>query len=173
MKKFLMVSALAGLFAAGSAVAGNYDRVNISWHDVENYKDINPAEETVARFNKRMFSSFERQFVQLAKKLPEGYTMKVVVTDVDLAGRVLPTNKGSLRLTRVIEHNFKPSISLSFAVFNAEGKQVLSSQDVNLDSKVTHRAPRRQHMHREFSYDNYFVKKWFNDSVLPQVVAKS
>src|SRR5690554_2133082 len=117
---------IASLFSV-NAWAGTAE---VTWHEPGKYRDVQAAEELQTRFQERVFSEFEKHFDLLAAKLPENQTLKIIVTDVDLAGEVeLQHMGGSLRSLRMVRSSDFPSIEFSYELVTAEGEVLIEGQE--------------------------------------------
>ena len=65
--------------------------------------------------------------------VPEGYTLKITITDVDLAGEFEPWRAGALRDVRIVKEIYPPRINLAFKLTNAEGETVKAGERVLRD----------------------------------------
>ena len=72
----------------------------VTWTDHEKYRDIHSGNEGRKHFREHTFKSFEKHFAKLAEGLPKGQTLKINVTDVDLAG---DTRSGGINQLRIIK----------------------------------------------------------------------
>ena len=89
-KKLLAVfSGTALLMASQVQGAAN---VEITWENPKEYADVKPSNESRKHFRERVFRKLDEHFVELAEKLPDGQTLMVTVTDLDLAGQVWPAS---------------------------------------------------------------------------------
>ena len=85
--------------------------VKVNWINPDKYRDIHAGEESRKRFKENTFSALEAHLLKLAEALPESQTLKIDVTDVDLAGSV---HHGGSRQIRLIKDIYFPRITLSF-----------------------------------------------------------
>lgn len=90
----------------------------VTWTEPEKYRDIRPGNENRKSFQDRIFSSFEKHFSQLAERLPEGQTLKIDVTNVDLAG---DTHAAGINQTRIVKEMYPPRMNFSYQLVNADG----------------------------------------------------
>ena len=78
-------------------------KVDITWQDPKSYTDVRPSNESRKSFRNRVFKSLDEYFNKLAEALPEGQTLEVTVTDLDLAGEVWPTMRAGAFDIRIID----------------------------------------------------------------------
>lgn len=168
MKLTIVVkSSLVALLLLGGNVMASQS--SIEWSNPEKFTDIDASNESKRHFKKRLFSSFEKHFTNLGEQLPEGYSWKIKITDLDLAGTV--SNKYAPGLTdmRVIDDWFRPQITFSYEVLNAQGEVVAAAEEYRLRENLIERFPGRSFMRKEFSYEKHMIKKWFKKSLLPEL----
>ncbi|WDE10999.1 DUF3016 domain-containing protein [Thalassomonas haliotis] len=155
----LMTStALSTAFAADSEV---------KWTEPEKYRDIRPGDENRKRFQERTFKELEKYFAKLAAKLPEKQTLKIEVTDVDLAGDV---RFGSHRQIRIIKDIYSPRMAFSYQLLSAD-KTLLSSGEVNLKDLNFMHGRGIKHRHEALNYEKNMLDDWFEETFSPVVAA--
>lgn len=160
MKAISMVL-LVGAFAT-NAWAGTAE---VTWHEPENYRDIRAGDEVQSRFQARVFSEFEKHFNLLAEKLPAQQVLKINVTDLDLAGEVMPQPyNGGLQLLRIIKSSDFPQIEFSYERLNGAG-EVIESGEERLRGRDlpgqgrTYRQASSQH--ELIDYERAMLDRWF------------
>lgn len=156
----LLVSLVSATAWAGTA--------EVTWHEPENYRDIRASNEIESRFHARVFSEFEKHFNLLAAKLPEQHTLKITVTDVDLAGEVLPQSyhayHGGFQALRVIKSMDFPRMEFSYVVENelgeviAAGEERLRGRDLPGQGRTSRRASSQ---HELLDYERAMLDRWF------------
>ncbi|MES2069412.1 MAG: DUF3016 domain-containing protein [Pseudomonadota bacterium] len=155
MNKYLF-SLLAIALSAGTACAGE---AKVTWQDPDNYSDVRPANETKTGFQARVFKNLDQVFDSLAKKLPDGYKLQVVVTDLDLAGDVKPMRGPSGQDIRVVKDIDWPRISFSYVLKDPQDQQVAAGKedlkDMNFRSHVSINTG------DSFYYEGALLKDWF------------
>jgi hypothetical protein len=131
----------------------------VNWQDPDKYMDVRPVNETKANFRNRVFKELDSAFADLAKKLPDGYSLNVNVTDLDLAGEVWPTRNGrDMRIVRDIDW---PAISFSYVLKNAEGQDVKSGREDLKDMNFQTR-PNVRSSSEDFYYEKALLGDWFS-----------
>lgn len=147
----------------------------ISWDKTDQYTDIEAAEENQKKFEDRFFKSLEKHLDGLAKSLPKGQKLWIKMTDVDLAGRVLPAQPlGSVspRDIRVVKHFYFPELEFSYHLSDADGK-VLKSGDAKIkDMSFSDRLRTRSQKRDAFDYEKRLLSDWYKET-FPQQVAKN
>ncbi|MFZ6645340.1 DUF3016 domain-containing protein [Undibacterium sp. TJN25] len=155
MKKYIL-----GTFAimlAGSAVAGE---AKVTWQNPDSYTDVRPSNQTKAGFEARVFKSLDEVFDKLAKQLPDGYSLLVTVTDLDLAGDVRPGRGPGGQDIRIVRDIDWPRMSFSYVLNNPQGQQVTAGKedlkDINFRSGISINTS------DSFYYEENMLKNWFN-----------
>jgi hypothetical protein len=173
MKKSVITSALLAsmLFATPSMA-----NVEIEWEGYEDYSDIRPSNESRKRFAKSTFKKLEKYMVELMEDMPEGQTLSMTVTDLDLAGRVQPGNspifvRGGFingfgntafgREIRVIDGVDIPRIDFQFELVDENGKVLLSGDKELKDLGFLQNAINFRRTDR-LKYEKHMLKEWFN-----------
>jgi len=154
------------LAASGQIRAGT---AKVYWDDPKTFTDINPGVESRAKFIERVKKAIGQQFIKLAKKLPEGYTWEIQVSDIDLAGRVTSAYWGGREALRVLDTFYHPSITISYLVKDQAGKIVAGDKHFDLTDAYVKKYPSKRFMQRPFSYEKYMIKSWFDKVLLPFV----
>jgi len=146
----------------------------IYWDDPKEYTDIDGGVANQALFAKRVQLAFNSHFKELAKRLPANQLWKIRISDLDLAGNVSkvyfrlhyrPTSRGELR---VMDAFFNPSITISYIITDTKsGKIIAGDKLFKLTDYYVTRYPSSQFMVKDFSYEKYMIKAWFNKVLLP------
>lgn len=169
MKKYIMTSAMVAsmLFATPSLA-----NVEIEWKSYEDYSDIRPVNQSRKRFAKNTFKRIEKYMTRLMRDMPEDQTLSMVVTDLDLAGRVqfagaavsfrpgLPNIGNNALDLRVIDTIDFPSIEFSYTLTDASGNVLRSGEesikDLDFQTRVLS-IPRNQ----QLRYEKQMLRDWF------------
>jgi hypothetical protein len=139
--------------------------VTVEWQEPETYSDIRPGNESKARFQKRTFAELDEYLQKLGEELPEDQSLKIKVTDLDLAGQVWPSSfvgyggmgGGDIRVIKSIDI---PRIQLSYELLDSQGK-VLKTADVKVKDLAF---MERGSMIRDsdaLRYEKRMLKEWF------------
>ena len=157
---FVLVTSF--LFAANSFAA----EVKVNWKNPDQYRDVEAANETQKSFQDRVFKRLDKHFATLAKSLPEGDSLWITVTDLDLAGRVLPdTSLGlhsgnEMRIVKKIDY---PAIQFSYTLTDVKGnvrkKDSVSIKDLGFQERIGFRAKRG-----DLRYELIMLEDWFKDT---------
>jgi Protein of unknown function (DUF3016) len=144
----LALSAAAGTLAAG--------KVDLKWVEPEKFSDVGFG--TAER--QTTLQALAEHIERLGHRLPDGQTLKIEVTDVDLAG---DTRFHSGRDVRVLRGRADwPSMQLRYAL-QADGRELKSGQarlaDMNYLFNTRHDA---------FGYEKRMIDNWFRAEIAPQ-----
>lgn len=132
---WLVVAGLAVVPALTlSAVAQDQARVAVTYAQPEKFTDIRDGSFESARGRQYTLDQL-RQHIEkrAATTLPAGYTLVVVVNDVDLAGDYEPW-RTKLSDVRVVRDIYPPRISLQYTLTDAAGRVVAESKSELRDS---------------------------------------
>ena len=131
----------------------------VTWTKPSDYRDIDPGNQNREGFKNKIFSSLNKHFDKLAKKLPEGQTLTIEVTDLDLAGRI---DIGTMNQIRIVKEIDMPSITFSYKLVDAD-KKILSEDSVKLrDSSFLRSSVAKYKSHENLKYEKHMLDKWFD-----------
>ena len=177
MKKVIAVSLAATaalLMSSGSAVAAA--NVKVEWKNPKEFTDVRPSNESRKRYRERVFRQFDEYFVELAERLPDGQTLEVVVTDVDLAGRVWPASFVGLGMSgsdvRLVKRADIPRMTFSYKLLDSENNVLKSSDEVKLKDMGFQDRTIPYFKNEPLRYEKNMIRLWFRDE-FPQEVAKN
>ena len=136
-------------------------KVEITWQDPKSYTDVRPSNESRKSFRNRVFKSLDEYFNKLAEALPEGQTLEVTVTDLDLAGEVWPTMRAGAFDIRIIDTVYIPRMEFSYQL--KEGDKVVKSADVKIKEMAFMNRISRARSSDQFRYEKDMIKHWFDD----------
>lgn len=112
----------------------------------------------------RTMAALTQHLQRLAKRLPDGQTLRLEVTDIDLAGEIHP----SMRLNdlRVLRGGADwPHLHLRYTLL--EGSRALKSGEAKLsDPGYMFSAPHRAAVDSELSYEKRMLEKWFDETLV-------
>lgn len=140
----------------------------VIWTDYESYRDINPGNSGRKQFRERTFKALEQHFAKLAATLPAEQTLKIDVTDVDLAG---DTNAGGINRMRIIKHIYSPRMNFSYQVLDADGK-VIQSDEVVLKDMNFMSGSNLKYRNESLGYEKKMLDDWFKETFKALIVEK-
>ncbi len=172
MKKQFIASTL---FASALVAMPSMAKVEIEWKSYEDYSDIRPSSESRTRFAKSTFKKLEKHMVKLMEGMPEGQTLSMTVTDLDLAGKVQPANfplsvrGGLINLgndfatdIRVIDTVDIPRMDFQFELSDAKGNVLLSGDEELKDLGFLQRGATNFRRSDRLKYEKRMLDKWFS-----------
>lgn len=153
----LLPSLLLGTHIAHAAEA------KVQWQDFKTYRDVMPANQTRKSFHQQVAKSLEKHIAKQAKKLPQDQTLKLTVTDVDLAGDV---NFG-MQEVRVVRSIFYPRIKLDYQVLDKQGNTISQGKADLKDMRFLDRIGTARS--ESFKHEKRLITDWIDDELLPQL----
>ena len=152
----LMCIALPSVVYAGEA--------QVKWHDFNDYRDVRPSNQAKGSYHKQIAKSIGEHFAKLSEQLPKNYTLKIEVTDLDLAGDV---RYGGVNEIRVVEPIHFPRIKFNYVLSNES--EVISSED-NVSLKDMGFMDKIKRGREEaFHYEKRLLTEWFDEQVLTKL----
>ena len=139
--------------------------ITVKWGDYKTFTDVKSANESRKKFAERTFRSIDKYLVKLAQDLPQGHVLNIDVTNLDLAGRVLPGSFVGLGLhsaedIRLIKQIDIPRIAFSYTYVDAAGN-VLSSDTVELKDMSFISGHNPLFSSDSLKYEKNMLRKWF------------
>lgn len=157
MGKKLTRLLLAGavLLAAGGAWAQANTATEVRYDKPEQFADLSFD----PRKREEALTELTRHFQKLGKTLPAGQQLKVVVTDIDLAGREDPRIRAANEIRVMTGGADWPRISLSY-VLEQDGK-LLKSGDAKLSDMSYLSRMNRYTSNESLRYEKPMIDEWF------------
>ena len=168
------------ILGAVLTVAVNYThakaKVEVVWENVKEYQDVQPTSQSRVKFREQTFSNIEDYINELAESLPDGQTLAIKVTNLDLAGRVWPTSFVGLghsgNEVRVVKHVDIPRIWFSYTLTDAQGTVVQQAQEVKLKDMAFQDRHNPFFRSENLRYEKNMLRLWFNDE-FPELIASN
>jgi hypothetical protein len=155
----LSMAATLSLLVGGAASAA----VSVSYIKPEEFRDV-PFDNAD---RERILNDLSAHFVALGKKLPADQDLKIEVTDVDLAGREVPSRRTGNELRIVNGGADWPAMSLRYTL-TSHGEVIATGderlQDMDYQSHVNLYSPGENLRYEKQMIDTWF-KKTFPQSV--------
>jgi hypothetical protein len=152
--------------------------VDMAFKDPQNYRDIEPTDEGEIIFQSEIFAKLQHYMQSLAQRLPDEQILRITVTDMDLAGRVLPANFlgfGNIHNAdsdvRVVKATDRPSMKFNYTLVDQAGA-LLKQGQVDLDDENFIIRENRQRLTTTLRNEKYLLKNWFDDA-FPEYTAKN
>jgi hypothetical protein len=119
----LGLAAALSLHAADTAKTA--PRTEVIFDHPENFTDVKDANLASDRGRDVILSRIRSHLVERTTPLlPDGDSLKITFTDVDLAGKYEPWHGSSLQEVRIIKDIYPPSFKFSYSVTDASGKVI-------------------------------------------------
>lgn len=155
--KTSLTAFLLFIFAGSTSAA----EIEVEWVNPDKYTDIHPASGSKEHFKNRTFKGFEKHFAKLASKLPEGQLLKLIVTNVDLAG---DARFSPMQEYRIVKDIYIPRIKFSYELLDSN-KVVIESGEANLkDAGFLQTTSRISN--QPLKYEIGMINRWFKDTFI-------
>lgn len=141
--------------------------VEVEWRSPEKYRDIHAGEGFQDDYQEGVFFNLDKHFKKLAKKLPEKNRLKIIVTDLDLAGDV---HSGSIDLIRIVSNPYPPRISFDYQYLDSRNKVILA-ESVNYRD-VSFMAGSTRYRGHYLAHEKKLLDRWFKKEFLKKLTAK-
>lgn len=167
MKKLHIIFATALVLTASQnqAFAASSE---VTWTNPNNYRDIQPSNESRKHYRERIFKNFEKHFAKLAENLPEQQTLKLDVTDVDLAGDTLA---GGIERLRIIKEIYSPRMKFSYQLLD-KNDNIIKSADVALKDMSFMTGSNLKYRQKSLGYEKKMLDDWFFETFSDNLTAK-
>ncbi|MBT4883741.1 MAG: DUF3016 domain-containing protein [Glaciecola sp.] len=149
----------------GEHDASQVSALTVTWGDYQTFTDVKPANGMRKAYAESTFKTLEEYMHKLAADLPLGHTLAMTITNLDLAGRVLPgsfTGLGlhSTDMIRVIKTIDIPRIEFTYEYKDADGI-VLKTDTVNLKDMSFMTGHNPLFSSDPLKYEKNMLRKWF------------
>jgi len=138
--------------------------VTVEWVTPKKFRDVSPSNESRTKFRERILENLEAHFHQYAQQLPADQTLSIKVTDLDLAGRVLPASFVGFGAVgtdiRIVKDVDIPRITMSYELTDASG-QIIKSEDVKLKDMSFLQNSALRYRNELLGYEKNMLDKWF------------
>ncbi len=138
--------------------------VEIEWVKPEKYRDVRSSNESRKRFRENTFEHINEYMNKLALALPDNNKLLIKVSDLDLAGRVLPASFIGLGTggadVRVVKSIDIPRINFSYQLLDSSG-QVLQEAEVELKDMSFLDHSNRSFKSDSLRYEKSMLQRWF------------
>lgn len=109
----------------------------------------------------RTMAALTAHLQRLAQRLPEGQTLRLEITDIDLAGEIRPWGWHELRVLN--GRADWPRLALRYTL--QEGQRTLQAGDVQLsDLAYMQGLGPRERPNQELPYEGRMVRRWFEET---------
>ncbi len=156
---------LAALIACAftSAAALSATNVVIDWHQPDQYTDLGTHFHDHTNLN-TFKKELEPYVVRIANDhLPDGTTLELTITDVDLAGEFEPWRpETDVRIVRTV---YPPRMSLQYSVFDVRGELVDSGEADIVDPTFDFNIGQRFLSQDRFFYERDLIASWIRNDL--------
>lgn len=147
------------LLAALAGPAAAEGKVEVSYVEPERFADIGWGNVDRERVLRQMTSMLE----ELAARLPDGQTLKLEVTDIDLAGEQRPGRAQDVRVLRGMAD--WPQIKLRYTLL--AGSATLQSGEANIYD-MAYQYGVVDSVGTNLPYERRMMRKWFAETIAPK-----
>jgi hypothetical protein len=145
MKTLRLFSTVLGmvacsLYATDSKAAST--RVVVDFDHPENFTDVKDAAFPTDKGRDNILSNIRAYIVERADRLlPEGYSLRMTFTDIDLAGDFEPGRGPRWDDVRIVKSIYPPAFKFAYSVMDPSGKIVKQGteniRDLTFDNRIT------------------------------------
>jgi hypothetical protein len=160
MKKIRLLSAFLGLAASAlyATAANTASRADVVFDHPENFTDVKDRAVPTDKGRDEILSNIRGFIVDRAGRiLPDGYTLKMTFTDIDLAGEFEPQRGAQWDDVRIVKAIYPPAFKFTYAVMDPSGKVVKqgseSIRDMTFDTRITIDTSDPLHYEKDFLDD--------------------
>ena len=158
-KMHALLPAAVLCLAAALPAQASAGQVEVSYVKPADFRDAGRGEAERDRTMKTL-TQYLRNF---ASRLPDGQTLRIEVTDIDLAGEVYPNR--SLTDLRVLRGGADgPHVDLRFTLLDAS--RTLKSGEVRLSDPAYLFGVQRPPIDSDLSHEKRMLKRWFDDHIV-------
>jgi len=143
-------------------------KVEMKWTDPDEYTDIHAGENNRKHFREQTFKNLDKHFSKLASQLPGDQTLKVEVTNIDLAGT---TFHGGMTRIRVVKEMYPPRMEFSYQVVNADNSLILKGE-AKLKNMSFMMGRTLRYRNDSLGHEKEMIDKWFTQTFKEQLTDK-
>jgi hypothetical protein len=164
--------ALSNLSASNTVLApGNNEvgaKLELEFQQPDTFTDIRPANSTRAKFQQHVQHNFNVFFQEMASELPAGYSWKITITDIDLAGEVDYFVGGAGNPLRIVKDIYSPAIKFTHVLLDYDGEEIVSANEKLRDMGFM-QSIRSANDNDPFRYEKQMLTDWFQKEIEPVV----
>jgi hypothetical protein len=159
MKSLMQKMALAGMFALAAGSAGA--ATTVTYVQPDKFSDV----PFVTWDREETLKELTEHFTKLGDSLPPGQDLRIEVTDIDLAGRLIPNARAGRDLRVLSGRADWPRIELRYAV--EQNGQVLKSGEARLTDMSYLDHTTRYFDSEALRYEKQMIDDWFEKTIGP------
>jgi hypothetical protein len=144
MNTIRLFSAFLGLAASAlcATAANAVSRTDVTFDHPENFTDVKDRAIPTDKGRDNILSNIRTFVVDHADRtLPEGYSLKMTFTDIDLAGDFEPQRGAQWDDVRIVKSIYPPAFKFTYSVMDASGRVVKQGseniRDMTFDNRIT------------------------------------
>ena len=152
-------------FGYAVTVDSTPSKTQVEFVESEDFTDIKNDKVGSSKGEAYILEEIDRVFRESAsRKVPDGYTLKIKVRDVDLAGdyEPQPPNWGDIRVLREI---YPPRIVFDYELIDANEQVVASGNEALSDNAYRQRIRMAQHSDQAAPYVAELIRNWSSRSL--------
>jgi len=158
------VTKVVSVFLAFTAFSVSAQKVEIEWQELENYTDIDVSGSTLSReaeYRQEALQDIQKYFDFAAQNsLPEGYTLRVKMNDIDLHGNPM-FNEWSALYNRTTKYFNYPELVFDYEL-TSDGV-IVDSGSVRLEGDFINEFTLRNKPNvARFPFEKKLIRDWFN-----------
>ena len=161
-RTLLSAFALAAITAASALHGAAYaaGKAEVHWIEPQNFRDAGFGSLERERTLKSLATFIEK----LGQRLPDGQTLKLEVTDLDMAGEVWPRSTREVRILRGGAD--WPHMSMRYSLLSPDGR-VLKSGQAELSDMAYQFFTRPSNISdSDLPYEKRMIDRWFTEQLI-------
>jgi hypothetical protein len=154
------LSLLIGSLSASARIVAQFD-------NVDEFTDFSVSGMSEADTQSQLEYALDR-FAQrhLKNTLPEGYTLEITFTDIDMAGDIQPWRNRDYEDIRYVESIYPPRLDFRYVLRDQRGKEILSGEERLRDLSFDLALPPIG-FNDSFAYELQMLKDWARKKIAP------
>jgi hypothetical protein len=143
MKTLRLFSAFLGLVACTlyATAAKAASRIDVTFDHPENFTDVQDSALPTDKGREAILSNIRTFVADRADRiLPEGDTLRITFTDIDLAGEFEPQRGAQWDDVRIVKSIYPPAFKFTYSVMDASGRMVKQGseniRDTTFDTRI-------------------------------------
>lgn len=110
---------------SAASVFAEEAKAEIEWVDSEDFRDIDRQWNSSKRDHEIVLKQLDEMFTDVVeRRFPDGYTVKLKFTDVDLEGEFEPIGRPGFDEVRIVKDLYPARLDFSYTVTDANGEVV-------------------------------------------------
>jgi len=152
------IAFVLGAVALGSVAlpARATGTVDVNYVEPQKFADIGHG----SYDRERTLKSLTSYLQDLSRRLPDGQTLRLDITDVDLAGEIYPLSRGDVRVMRGMAD--WPVITLRYTLL--EGGRTLKQGQARI-ADMNYLGTLNTDGRGELSHERHMLRKWFDETI--------